>query len=125
MERTIEDGFYWAKHKFQLSDTNDGANTIVRVWTGLCDGKKYVDFCGSVAEYDPSEFCLGSKIEPECEICCGGCKYFLHEDAYGKGWCSENDRESECSWACERFEELIVVDGQGPQSNELTTGCDR
>ena len=35
------------------------------------------------------------------EKCCGNCHWFDNEDAYGVGWCNNNDHESSCDQARE------------------------
>lgn len=38
------------------------------------------------------------------EKCCGNCHWFGNEDAYGVGWCNNNDHESSCDQVCDEHE---------------------
>ena len=38
------------------------------------------------------------------ERCCGNCHWFDNEDAYGVGWCSNNEHESSCELVCDEHE---------------------
>lgn len=38
------------------------------------------------------------------EKCCGNCHWFDSEDAYGVGWCSNNEHESSCDQVCDEHE---------------------
>ena len=40
----------------------------------------------------------------EEERCCGNCHWFNNEDAYGVGWCSNNEHESSCDQVCSEHE---------------------
>lgn len=40
----------------------------------------------------------------EEERCCGNCHWFADEDAYGVGWCCNNEHESSCDQVCEEHE---------------------
>lgn len=40
----------------------------------------------------------------EEEKCCGNCHWFADEDAYGVGWCSNNEHESSCDQVCSEHE---------------------
>jgi hypothetical protein len=40
----------------------------------------------------------------EEERCCGNCHWFDSEDAYGVGWCCNNDHESSCDQVCDEHE---------------------
>ena len=32
--------------------------------------------------------------------CCGNCFWFDNEDAYGQGWCIDNQEETSCDLVC-------------------------
>lgn len=34
------------------------------------------------------------------EKCCGNCLWFDNEDAYGVGWCCNNQHKSSCDQVC-------------------------
>lgn len=38
------------------------------------------------------------------EKCCGNCHWFCNEDAYGVGWCCNNEHESSCDQVCDEHE---------------------
>lgn len=38
------------------------------------------------------------------EKCCGNCHWFVDEDAYGVGWCCNNEHESSCDQVCSEYE---------------------
>ena len=40
--------------------------------------------------------------------CCGNCFWFDNEDAYGQGWCIENQEETSCDLVCENHIFSIV-----------------
>ena len=35
---------------------------------------------------------------------CGNCHWFDNEDAYGVGWCCNNEHESSCDQVCDEHE---------------------
>lgn len=65
----------WAgKSPFEIRDTLDSANKLKK--------------------YDMNEE----------EKCCGNCLWFIDEDAYGVGWCCNNEHESSCDQVCSKHE---------------------
>lgn len=40
-------------------------------------------------------------MEKKEERCCGNCLWCDNEDAYGQGWCIENQEETSCDLVCD------------------------
>lgn len=43
------------------------------------------------------------------ERCCGNCLWMGCEDAYGVGWCSNNEHESSCDQVCDEHKPKIQL----------------
>ena len=52
------------------------------------------------------------------ERCCGNCFWFDNEDAYGQGWCIDNQEETSCDLVCENhiFRYRMRVEFEDPRS---------